>query len=288
MDTKILQGKPVADRIYAEISETVANMDEKPKLVVFFVGEDPASKSYVSSKARAAKKTGIIETTLTLPECTKENELVHMIKKYAEEENPDGILVQFPLPGHIDPEKIILAVPPEKDVDGLHPQNLGALLRGTSGHYCCTPAGIIALMDYYGLRVKGKSTVVLGRSLIVGKPLANLLLAKGTDATVTVCHSATSDLREYTENADYVVSAIGKANFLKKDMIKEGCCIIDVGVNRVESDSSAKGYSIRGDADFESMIGYAGAITPVPGGVGLMTVAMLMKNTVNSALFNRK
>ncbi|MBN1619141.1 bifunctional 5,10-methylenetetrahydrofolate dehydrogenase/5,10-methenyltetrahydrofolate cyclohydrolase [candidate division WOR-3 bacterium] len=288
METRILEGRPVADKIYSEIAKTVAQMDKKPELVVFLIGDDPASRSYVKSKTRAAEKIGIKEKTVFLPENTSENDLERAIRDCVEEENPDGILVQFPLPQHINPEKIISVIPPEKDVDGLHPQNLGALMRGTTGHYCCTPSGIMALADYYGIDFRGKNTVLIGRSLIVGKPLANLLLAKGTDATLTVCHSLTKGLEQYTKKADIVISAVGKANYLKKDMVKEGCVIIDVGVNRIESSSSKSGYQICGDADYKDFLGHAGSITPVPGGVGLLTVAMLMKNTVNSALYFRE
>lgn len=284
METKILQGKPVADEIYSDLSGKIARMQRKPYLVVFLVGEDPASKSYVSSKTKAAKKIGIRENTLVLPTGIKENELEYLVKKCAEEENPDGILVQFPLPSHINPEKIILSIPAEKDVDGLHPQNLGSLMRGTTGHYPCTPSGVIALLEYYRIQTKGKNAVVLGRSLITGKPMANLLLDKGIDATVAVCHSATPDISRYTSNAEIVISAVGRPCFLKSEMVKEGSTIIDVGVNRVPCSSSKNGYVLKGDSDFDNMLGRVSGITPVPGGVGLLTVAMLMKNTVKAAL----
>lgn len=284
METKILHGKPVADEIYIDLSRKIEKMPKKPYLVVFLIGDDPASKSYVVSKAKAAKKIGIREETVVLSPSTKEKELEYLIKKCAEEDDPDGILVQFPLPRHINPEKIILSIPPEKDVDGLHPQNLGSLMRGTAGHYPCTPSGVIELMKYYGIHTKGKNAVVLGRSLITGKPMANLLLDKAQDATVTVCHSSTPDISSFTTNADIVISAVGKPEFLKSEMVREGSTVIDIGVNRIPSASSKSGYVLKGDADFENLLGRVSGITPVPGGVGLLTVAMLMRNTVESAL----
>jgi len=286
-DNKIIDGKLISSQIKEEIKEEVGRLkNEKgitPGLAFILVGEDPASKIYVKSKGKACEQLGIHSITETLPEETSEDTLLSLIKKFNEDKNVHGILVQLPLPKHLNEQKVIETIDLRKDVDGFHPQNIGRLVTGSRSFVPCTPYGITELLKRSNIETKRMNAVVIGRSNIVGKPMANLLLKKEFNSTVTVCHSATRDIKSYTLDSDIIIVAMGKANFLKGDMIKEGCAIIDVGINRIEDSSKKSGYRLTGDADFEDCYDKCSRITPVPGGVGPMTIAMLMKNTLESA-----
>ena len=288
---KLIDGKHIAATILDEITEEVAKLgDEKPAVTFVRVGEDPASVSYVRNKERAAAKTGIRSELKVLPETITENELLAEIKELNEDPSIHGILVQAPLPSHIDEGTIFRSVLPEKDVDGFHTVNIGKLCQeDPSGSVACTPAGIIELLKRSDISTEGKHVVVLGRSLIVGKPVSLLFLQKGAfgNATVTVCHSRTRDIASIVKQADIVVAAIGRAHFVTADMLKPGAVVIDVGINRVEDSSRKSGYRLVGDVDFEAAKDIVSAITPVPGGVGPMTVAMLMKNTLRAFQVSR-
>ena len=283
---KLIDGKQIAATILGEITEEVAKLgDEKPAVTFVRVGEDPASVSYVRNKERAAAKTGIRSELKVFPETTTEDELLAEIKALNEDPSLHGILVQAPLPGHIDEGTIFRSVLPEKDVDGFHTVNIGKLCQeDPSGSVACTPAGIIELLKRSDITTEGKHVVVLGRSLIVGKPVSLLFLQKGAfgNATVTVCHSRTQDIASIVKQADIVVAAIGRAHFVTADMLKPGAVVIDVGINRIADSSRKSGYRLVGDVDFEAAKEIVSAITPVPGGVGPMTVAMLMKNTLRA------
>ncbi len=283
---KLIDGKQIAATILDEITEEVAKLgDEKPAVTFVRVGEDPASVSYVRNKERAAAKTGIRSELKVFPETTTEDELLAEIKALNEDPSIHGILVQAPLPGHIDEGTIFRSVLPEKDVDGFHIVNIGKLCQeDPSGSVACTPAGIIELLKRSDITTEGKHVVVLGRSLIVGKPVSLLFLQKGAfgNATVTVCHSRTQDIASIVKQADIVVAAIGRAHFVTADMLKPGAVVIDVGINRIADSSRKSGYRLVGDVDFEAAKEIVSAITPVPGGVGPMTVAMLMKNTLRA------
>jgi len=279
MSAKIISGKEVSASIRGELAQEVAELKEKHGLVpgigVILVGEDPASQSYVRSKERTAEKLGLYSRTLRVPAETTEEEVLRMVADFNKDPKIHGILVQLPLPGHIDENKVIYAIDPVKDVDGFHPVNIGKLHMGEDCFVPCTPAGIIELLDRTGVELKGKNATVVGRSNIVGKPVSMLLLSK--HATVTVCHSRTRDLAEECRRADVLVAAVGRARMIKADMIKPGAVVIDVGVNRVDDGK------LVGDVDFDEAVEVASAITPVPGGVGPMTITMLMKNTVLAA-----
>lgn len=285
---KLIDGKQIAETILEEITEEVAKLgDQKPAVTFVRVGEDPASVSYVRNKERAAAKTGIISDLKVFPESISQEELIQEIQ--ALNKNPDihGILVQAPLPDHIDEGTIFRTVLPEKDVDGFHTVNIGKLCQeDSSGSVACTPAGVIELLKRSDISTEGKHVVVLGRSLIVGKPVSLLFLQKGSfgNATVTVCHSRTQNIAAIVKQADIVVAAIGRAHFVTADMLKPGVVVIDVGINRIEDSSRKSGYRLVGDVDFEAAKDIVSAITPVPGGVGPMTVAMLMKNTLRAFL----
>ncbi|MDA0349183.1 MAG: bifunctional methylenetetrahydrofolate dehydrogenase/methenyltetrahydrofolate cyclohydrolase FolD [Verrucomicrobia bacterium] len=283
---KLIDGKHIAATILDEITEEVAKLgDEKPAVTFVRVGEDPASVSYVRNKERAAAKTGIRSELKVFPETISENELLAEIKALNENPSIHGILVQAPLPDHIDEGTIFRSVLPEKDVDGFHTVNIGKLCQeDPSGSVACTPAGVIELLKRSDISTEGKHVVVLGRSLIVGKPVSLLFLQKGAfgNATVTVCHSRTRDIASIVKQADIVVAAIGRAHFVTADMLKPGAVVIDVGINRIEDSSRKSGYRLVGDVDFEAAKDIVSAITPVPGGVGPMTVAMLMKNTLRA------
>jgi len=244
-------------------------------LTVIIVGNNPASRVYVNSKKKACEEIGIISNEYALPEETAEADLLELIEKLNKDDKVNGILVQLPLPKHINEETIINSIDPKKDVDAFHPQNVGKIMIGNFDFLPCTPAGVMELIKESGIEVSGKECVVIGRSNIVGKPQAMLLLHQ--NGTVTICHSRTKDIKEVTKRADIIVVAIGKANFLTADMVKEGAVVIDVGMNRLDDGK------LCGDVDFEGVKDIAGAITPVPGGVGPMTIAMLMKNTVTAA-----
>ncbi|MBH55339.1 MAG: bifunctional methylenetetrahydrofolate dehydrogenase/methenyltetrahydrofolate cyclohydrolase FolD [Opitutaceae bacterium] len=283
---KLIDGKLIAATILEEITEEVTQLgEEKPRVIFIRVGEDPASVSYVRNKERAAAMTGIRADLRVFPESVTEKELVSEVEALNQDSSVHGILVQAPLPGHIDEAKVFRAVLPEKDVDGFHNVNIGKLCQeDPTGSVACTPAGIIELLKRSNISVEGKHVVVLGRSLIVGKPVALLFLQKGpfANATLTVCHSRTKDIASITRQADILVAAIGRAHFVTVDMLKPGSVVIDVGINRIEDTSRKRGYRLVGDVDFEAASEIVSAITPVPGGVGPMTVAMLMQNTLQA------
>lgn len=286
-ENKIIDGRLIASQIKEEIKKEAANLKEEknitPGLAFILVGENPASVSYVKSKGKACEELGFYSITKTLPEDISEKEVLNLIKEYNEDKKVHGILVQLPLPKHIDEEKIIESINYKKDVDGFHPINIGRLLIGVKGFISCTPYGIIELLRRYEIDTKGKNVVVIGRSNIVGKPVANLFIQKSINSTVTICHSFTKNIKDYTLNADIIIAAIGKPLYIKKDMIKEGCVLIDVGINRIPDASKKSGSRLVGDVDFEDCMEKCYRITPVPGGVGLMTIAMLMKNTIDAA-----
>jgi len=245
------------------------------------VGEDPASKVYVNSKQKACAEIGMYSVLEKKDNSISEEKLLNLIDQYNNDEKIHGILVQLPLPKHIAEDKIIAKIDPKKDVDGFHPVSVGNLVTGNDTLFPCTPNGIFVLLQRYNIETKGKHIVVVGRSNIVGKPIANMMLQKkeGANAIVTVCHSAAKDLSQFTKQADILIAAIGRANFISEDMVKNDVVIVDVGINRVEDPSAKKGYRIVGDVDFENVSKKASFITPVPGGVGPMTIAMLMQNT---------
>lgn len=288
MDTnKIIDGKSISVSIKEEVkSETQKLLFEKniiPGLAFVIVGDNPASKVYVKNKGRACEEIGFHSVTTNLPESTTESELLELISEFNSDKNIHGILVQLPLPKHINESKIIEAIDFKKDVDGFHPQNVGRLSIGQSCFIPCTPFGIVELIKRSKIETSGKNVVVIGRSNIVGKPMASLFLRKDLNATVTVCHSATKDIKQFSTEADILIAAIGKPEFVTSDMIKKGAVIIDVGINRVDDANSPKGSRLTGDVDFNSCFEKVSKITPVPGGVGPMTIAMLMRNTLDSA-----
>ncbi len=274
----LIDGKKISNEIKEEIKqeiEVIKKVDGKvPGLAVVLVGENPASKVYVGSKEKTCNALGMHSEKYVLPETTSEKELLELIETLNNKDEINGILVQLPLPKHIDEKKVIHAITPEKDVDGFHPENVGKLLIGDDTFKSCTPYGVVELLKRTGVELSGKDIVIVGRSNIVGKPLAALLINES--ATVTVCHSRTKDLKEVIKRAEIVVVAVGRERFLKEDMVKEGAIVIDVGINR---DSDGK---LCGDVDFENVSKKTSYITPVPGGVGPMTIAMLMKNTLKA------
>jgi len=280
---EILDGLSVSQKIKQEIKEEVTKIVQSgkkaPHLAAILVGENGASKAYVNSKVKDCKEVGFTSSLLKFPDTICENELLEEIKKLNENEEIDGFIVQLPLPKGIDQEKIIMAIDPKKDVDGFHPENFGKMALEMDSLLPATPFGIMQLLERYNIDTKGKKCVVIGRSRIVGRPMSILMSTKGTDATVTLIHSHTPNIEEYTQKADIVIVALGIPNYLKGDMIKEGAVVIDVGITRVNDDSE-RGYHLVGDVDFEACEKKASFITPVPGGVGPMTRAMLMKNTL--------
>ena len=280
---EILDGLSVSQKIKQEIKEDVTKIVQSgkkaPHLAAILVGENGASKAYVNSKVKDCKEVGFTSSLLKFPDTICENELLEEIKKLNENEEIDGFIVQLPLPKSIDQEKIIMAIDPKKDVDGFHPENFGKMSLEMDSLLPATPFGIMQLLERYNIDTKGKKCVVIGRSRIVGRPMSILMSAKGTDATVTLIHSHTPNIEEYTQKADIVIVALGIPNYLKGDMIKEGAVVIDVGITRVNDDSE-RGYHLVGDVDFEACEKKASFITPVPGGVGPMTRATLMKNTL--------
>jgi methylenetetrahydrofolate dehydrogenase (NADP+)/methenyltetrahydrofolate cyclohydrolase len=287
MNAKLLLGKKVAGAVNKRVVAEVEALKEKgiePKLSVVLVGDDPASAVYVNRKEKTCEKLGILSDTYRLPAETAETELLELIEKLNNDQSNHGILVQLPLPKHIDEQKVLLSIQPAKDVDSFHPQNVGFLVSGNPYLLPCTPAGIMEILKYYQIDASGKNVVVIGRSNIVGKPMSNLLIQKMpyANATVTTVHSRTQNMEYFTQNADIIVAALGSPNFLKANMIKEGATIIDVGINRVDADNE-KGYKLVGDVDFDNVLHKVSHITPVPGGVGPMTIAMLMQNTVIAA-----
>lgn len=289
MSAKIIDGKSISQEIREEIKKEVEELKKKydivPGLVTILVGEDPASVSYVKSKQKTAQSLGFYSVEERLPESISEGDLIKIVKKYNEDSKIHGILVQLPLPKHINEKRVISAIDPRKDVDGFHPVNIGKMVIGESCFIPCTPQGILVILEKIGCQVEGAEVVVVGRSNIVGKPIAILLMQKRKpvgNATVTVCHTGTRDLSFHTKRADILIVAAGKPKFITADMVKEGAVVIDVGVNRIGTTSEGKAI-LCGDVDFESVKEKASAITPVPGGVGPMTVTMLMKNTLDAA-----
>lgn len=286
METKIIDGKQIASDVRADVAKKVAELKEKgvfPCLAVILVGENPASVSYVTGKRKALAEVGMVDKSITLPESTGEAELLKLIDELNKDDSVHGILVQLPLPKHINEDKVIMAICPEKDVDGFHPVSVGNMMIGRPGFLPCTPHGIIVLLEKMGIETSGKHAVVIGRSNIVGKPVSILLARKETNCTVTMCHTGTKNMAEITKQADIVVVASGRPHTLTCDMVKEGAVVIDVGVNRIPDETKKSGFRLIGDCDFEDIKEKASYITPVPGGVGPMTIAMLMYNTLESA-----
>ena len=280
---KIIDGKQISADIKEEMRLEIAALNKagvSVGLAVVLVGNDPASKVYVGNKKKACEALGIVSSEYLLPEDTTEETLLELISKLNADDSVDGILVQLPLPRHLDEKKVINAISPSKDVDAFHPVNVGKIMIGDYTFAPCTPAGIIELIERSGISLEGKSCVVIGRSNIVGKPMSMLLLHK--NATVTICHSRTKNLSEVVSQADVVVAAVGRAKFVTADMVKEGAVVIDVGINRMDNGK------LCGDVDFDSVAPKCSYITPVPGGVGPMTIAMLMKNTVAAAKQKQK
>ncbi|WP_153732917.1 bifunctional methylenetetrahydrofolate dehydrogenase/methenyltetrahydrofolate cyclohydrolase [Sporosarcina obsidiansis] len=278
MSSKIIDGKAIGQEIRKELKVQVASLVKQgyqPGLAVILVGENPASQTYVKNKEKSSIEAGMKSELIKLPETVSEEELLKEVERLNQDDSIDGILVQLPLPKHIDENKVIRAIDPDKDVDGFHPMNVGKMLIGQQTFLPCTPYGIMQLLERSGVEIAGKHAVIIGRSNIVGKPMGQLLLQK--DATVTYCHSRTNDLKKFTQQADILIVAIGMAKFITGDFIKEGAVVIDVGMNRDENGK------LCGDVDYESAEQVASAITPVPGGVGPMTITMLLKNTVESA-----
>lgn len=286
MTPTLIDGKEVANRVReglkAEIAELTA-AGHTPGLAVVLVGEDPASQVYVGSKVKACAELGLYSQKWALPAETTQEELVELIHKLNADDRIHGILVQSPPPPHIDEEAVILNIDPRKDVDGFHPVNVAKLvLEEEEGFVPCTPLGCMELLKAYGIETVGKHAVVVGRSMIVGKPMANLLVAKKANATVTIAHSRTKDLPGLCRSADIIVAAVGRPEMIKADFVKEGAVVIDVGINRIPDATRPRGYRIVGDVDFEAVKDRCSYITPVPGGVGPMTIAMLMANTVKA------
>lgn len=283
----IIDGKKVAEEVLAECAQEIAELKAAgvtPGLAVVLIGEDPASQVYVNSKVKKCADLGIHSEKIVLSKEATQEEVLETVQRLNADPAIHGILVQSPPPPQINEEEIVRAIDPAKDVDGFHPENVAKLaLEDPSGFVPCTPAGCMRLLKAAGVATSGAEAVVVGRSMIVGKPMALLLMARGSDATVTVAHSRTKDLAAVCRRADIIVAAVGIAEFLKADFVKEGATIIDVGINRVEDDTVKRGYRLCGDVDYADVVEKAGAITPVPGGVGPMTIAMLMKNTIKAA-----
>ena len=289
---KLIDGKKIALKIKDEIKDQVYKMielgEKPPHLAAVIVGNDGASLTYVGSKVKSCRQVGFNSTLITLPDDISENELLYEVDKLNKNNDIDGFIVQLPLPKHIDENKVTLSINPNKDVDGFHPLNFGKMALGMKSFIPATPFGIIELLDRYQIKTSGKHTVVIGRSSIVGRPISILMNSKGKsgDSTVTVVHSRTKNIKDYIKSADILISALGVPDFVKKEMVKDGVVVIDVGITRVIDENSEKGYVIKGDVDFESVKDKASYITPVPGGVGPMTIAMLLKNTLLSRSIN--
>ncbi|OYT15968.1 MAG: bifunctional 5,10-methylene-tetrahydrofolate dehydrogenase/5,10-methylene-tetrahydrofolate cyclohydrolase [Bacteroidetes bacterium 4572_77] len=289
MKNILIDGKVTSQKIKKNIAAQVAKMidnDEKaPHLAAVLVGADPASEFYVKSKEKACKSVGIISSVYKHSERTSEAELLEIIDFLNNDPEVDGFIVQLPLPKHIDVDRVINRINPAKDVDGFHPMNIGKMVIGAPTYLPATPAGIMMMIEEYKIETAGKNVVVLGRSNIVGTPISIMLSRKASpgNATVTLCHSRTQNLAEICKNADVIIAAIGQPEFLKADMVKKGVVIIDVGIHRVNDDTKEKGYRITGDVDFKEVSKKASLITPVPGGVGLMTIAALLENTLKAA-----
>ena len=288
MTAKIISGTEIAAQIREELKGRVSKLKEKgvtPSLAVVLVGEDPASVSYVTAKAKGSEEIGMYEETIRLPADTSEEDVIKTVDKLNKAPKFHGILVQLPLPKHVSTDNVINYISPEKDVDAFHPVNVGKLLRGEPCPLPCTPHGVQEMLVRGGFDPAGKHVVICGRSNIVGKPLAGILMQKkkGANATVTICHTGTKDMAYFSKQADIVVAAMGVPKAITADMVRDGAVVIDVGVNRVEDKTREKGFRLVGDADFDAIKEKAAAITPVPGGVGPMTVTMLLMNTVEAA-----
>jgi methylenetetrahydrofolate dehydrogenase (NADP+)/methenyltetrahydrofolate cyclohydrolase len=288
MTAKLIKGSEIAEQIREELKQETANLKAKhsvvPGLVTILVGENPASVSYVTGKQKTSKELGFYSVQDNQPETITEEQLLRLVDKYNKDPKIHGILVQLPLPKHINETKVLYAIDPKKDVDGFHPVNVGKLMIGEADYLPCTPAGIQQLLIRSGAKIDGAEVVVVGRSNIVGKPIANILLQKqkGANATVTICHTGTKDMAFHTKRADILIVAAGKPKAVTADMVKEGAVVIDVGVNRIGMTPEGKA-KLCGDVDFDAVKEKASAITPVPGGVGPMTITMLMMNTVKAA-----
>ncbi|MCK4757815.1 MAG: bifunctional methylenetetrahydrofolate dehydrogenase/methenyltetrahydrofolate cyclohydrolase FolD [Thermoplasmata archaeon] len=288
MTAEIIDGKATANQIKEELKPAIEELKNKgiiPGLAAVLLGEDPASQTYVAMKERACERLGINSFVHHLSESTTESELLALVEKLNADDKVHGILVQLPVPDHIDSNKILDSIVQAKDVDGFSADSLGKIMSGREHFVPATPLGIMVLLDRYGIDPSGKHAVIVGRSNIVGKPLANLLMQKkkGANATVTICHSRTPDISVHTRQADILIAAIGVPKYIKPDMVKPGAVVIDVGINSVDDPTAKRGYRLVGDVDFEAVKEVAGAITPVPGGVGPMTIAMLMSNVVKAA-----
>lgn len=282
---ELLDGKVASASLKAELKDKIATLVNKgeraPHLVAILIGDDPASHTYVNSKVKNCNEIGITSSLVTHPGSISEEELLRIINEFNQRDDVDGILVQVPLPEHISEKKVTLAIAPEKDVDGFHPTNIGNMVLGLPGFVSATPWGIILLLKQYGISAAGKRVVIVGRSHTVGTPLS-ILFSRNTEfgnATVTLCHSRTKNLAEICREADILVAAIGRPLFVTEDMVKEGAVVIDVGINRVEDSSTKSGFRLKGDVDFENVKDKCSFISPVPGGVGLMTIAALLQNT---------
>ena len=287
--TKLIDGRAVAEKVYVDLRGEIATLKSKgitPGLAVVLVGDDPASRAYVRSKDKMSRELGLYSVKLELPAATTQDELLARVEELNRDPKVHGILVQSPPPKHIDEPAIVCALDPGKDVDGFHPLNVAKLALGDpSGFVACTPLGVQRMLIESEIDIAGAHVVILGRSMIVGKPLALLLMqkAKGGDATVTVVHSRSRNLEEITCSADILIAAIGHAGFVKAEHVREGAVVVDVGINRVDDPATERGYRLVGDVAFDEVAAKAAAITPVPGGVGPMTIAMLMANTVKAA-----
>ena len=283
---KLIDGRAIAERVYAELRDEIAGLKSRgliPGLAVVLVGDDPASRTYVRAKDKMCRELGLHSVKLELPTTTAQEELLARVDELNRDQQIHGILVQSPPPPQIDDAAIVRALDPRKDVDGFHPLNVAKLaLDDETGFVPCTPLGCLRLLRESGVALSGANVIMLGRSMIVGKPMALLLMRKGIDATVTVIHSRTRNISEICHRADVIIAAIGRPHFVSAEFVREGAIVIDVGINRVEDGGSERGYKLVGDVDFDAVSGIAGAITPVPGGVGPMTIAMLMSNTIKA------
>lgn len=284
----IIDGKMIAQKLRKELEQDVIALNKKgitPGLAVILIGDNPASQSYVRGKEQACEKIGIYSRNISRPVSCSQEELLEIIEELNQDEAIDGILVQLPLPPQINEQAVIEAINPLKDVDGFHPVSIGRMMLGEETFLPCTPHGIVKLLEESGIKTTGKEVVVLGRSNIVGKPVANMLLQKAdnANATVTICHTKSLHTKDHTLKADIIIAAAGRPGTLTEDMVKDGAVVIDVGVNRIEDSSRERGYRLVGDADFDSLSKKCSHITPVPGGVGPMTITMLLFNTVKSA-----
>lgn len=284
----LLDGRTTSEQIKKEITEKVEEIvrqgRKRPHLAAILVGEDGASQTYVNNKEKTCGQVGFKSTIVRMDETTSEERLLEEIRRFNEDSDVDGLIVQLPLPKHIDEQRVIEAIDPRKDVDGFHPVNVGKMVLGLPSYISATPDGIMELLERYKIETSGKHCVIIGRSNIVGRPLANLLSHKSTpgDCTVTICHSHTKNIKEFTLQADIIVAALGRPGFLKGDMVKDGVVVIDVGITRVPADNKS-GFRLAGDVLFEEVAPKASYITPVPGGVGLMTITSLLKNTLKAS-----